>query len=82
MPGLQLELLLGVGDVHARHRQVRARAIDGDVVEDAGARAERILQAAGIDPSARGETLDITQYVRIAEAARDDAGAALPDAGA
>jgi 16S rRNA (adenine1518-N6/adenine1519-N6)-dimethyltransferase len=30
--------------------------------------AEEALRAAGIDPSARGETLDVTQFARLAEA--------------
>ncbi|GGM82386.1 ribosomal RNA small subunit methyltransferase A [Thermopolyspora flexuosa] len=34
------------------------------------ARAEEILKAAGIDPAARGEQLEITDFARIAEAAR------------
>jgi 16S rRNA (adenine1518-N6/adenine1519-N6)-dimethyltransferase len=32
------------------------------------AAAEAALRAAGIDPSARGETLDVTQFARLAEA--------------
>ena len=32
------------------------------------AEAERCLVAAGVDPTARGEVLDISAYVRIAEA--------------
>jgi 16S rRNA (adenine1518-N6/adenine1519-N6)-dimethyltransferase len=31
--------------------------------------AERRLRAAGVDPSARGETLDVAAFTRIAEAA-------------
>jgi 16S rRNA (adenine1518-N6/adenine1519-N6)-dimethyltransferase len=31
------------------------------------AAAELALRAAGIDPSARGETLDVTQFARLAE---------------
>ena len=31
--------------------------------------AERVLVAAGIDPSLRGETIDVTQYIRIVQAA-------------
>jgi 16S rRNA (adenine1518-N6/adenine1519-N6)-dimethyltransferase len=31
--------------------------------------AERVLRAAGIDPALRGEAIDVTQYIRIAEAA-------------
>jgi 16S rRNA (adenine1518-N6/adenine1519-N6)-dimethyltransferase len=34
------------------------------------AKAERILRAAGIDPGARGESLDVTGFVRIAQARR------------
>jgi 16S rRNA (adenine1518-N6/adenine1519-N6)-dimethyltransferase len=29
--------------------------------------AERLLQAAGIDPRARGETLDVGDFARLAE---------------
>jgi 16S rRNA (adenine1518-N6/adenine1519-N6)-dimethyltransferase len=32
------------------------------------AEAERVLRAAGIDPGARGETLTITDFARIAQA--------------
>lgn len=32
-------------------------------------RAEEFLRTAGVDPSARGEQLDITSFTRIAEAA-------------
>ena len=32
------------------------------------ARAERALRAAGVDPAARGETLDIADFARIAQA--------------
>ena len=35
------------------------------------ARAENVLRAAGVEPSARGETLDVTSYAAIAVAARD-----------
>ena len=28
--------------------------------------AERVLRAAGVDPAARGETLDVTQFAAIA----------------
>jgi 16S rRNA (adenine1518-N6/adenine1519-N6)-dimethyltransferase len=31
--------------------------------------AEQVLRAAGVDPSLRGEAIDVTQYIRIAEAA-------------
>jgi 16S rRNA (adenine1518-N6/adenine1519-N6)-dimethyltransferase len=30
------------------------------------ARAEEVLRSAGIDPSARGETLDVAEFARIA----------------
>ena len=33
-----------------------------------GAEAERILLAAGVDPSARGEVLDVGAFSRIAQA--------------
>jgi 16S rRNA (adenine1518-N6/adenine1519-N6)-dimethyltransferase len=35
--------------------------------------AERRLRVAGVDPAARGETLDISGFARIAEAAREPA---------
>jgi len=31
--------------------------------------AQRVLVAAGVDPSLRGETIDVTQYIRIVQAA-------------
>lgn len=37
------------------------------------AAAERRLRAAGIDPSARGETLDVADFVRLAQVTEDDA---------
>ncbi len=37
-------------------------------------RAERVLRAAGIDPTLRGERLDITAFAAIAEAAAAEAG--------
>jgi 16S rRNA (adenine1518-N6/adenine1519-N6)-dimethyltransferase len=36
--------------------------------------AERVLRAAGVDPSARGETLDVAGYARVASARRSLAG--------
>jgi 16S rRNA (adenine1518-N6/adenine1519-N6)-dimethyltransferase len=42
------------------------------------AEAERVLRAAGVDPGARGETLTVADFARIAEARRGDAGA-VPD---
>ncbi len=41
------------------------------------AEAERVLRAAGVDPGARGETLTVADFARIAEARRGDE-AALP----
>jgi 16S rRNA (adenine1518-N6/adenine1519-N6)-dimethyltransferase len=41
--------------------------------------AERVIRAAGVDPSARGETLEVGAFVRIA--ASGSAGAAGPAAG-
>ncbi|MDZ5078681.1 16S rRNA (adenine(1518)-N(6)/adenine(1519)-N(6))-dimethyltransferase RsmA [Nesterenkonia sp. HG001] len=40
-----------------------------------GVRAEQVLRTAGVDPQARGETLDVTAYTRIAAALRE-----MPDA--
>ncbi len=37
-------------------------------------RAERVLRAAGVDPSLRGEALDVAAFARIAAAARADPG--------
>jgi 16S rRNA (adenine1518-N6/adenine1519-N6)-dimethyltransferase len=44
------------------------------------AAATEILTAAGVDPTARGETLDVTAFVRIATAGAS-ARAARPQAG-
>ena len=41
------------------------------------ARAEEVLAAAGIDPAQRGESLDVTEFARIAVAGRALAGRAL-----
>jgi 16S rRNA (adenine1518-N6/adenine1519-N6)-dimethyltransferase len=35
------------------------------------AAAERLLRAAGVDPGARGESLPVADFARIAQAARD-----------
>jgi 16S rRNA (adenine1518-N6/adenine1519-N6)-dimethyltransferase len=40
------------------------------------AKAERILRAAGIEPGARGESLDVTGFARIAQAREEAANAA------
>ncbi|MDS2173907.1 16S rRNA (adenine(1518)-N(6)/adenine(1519)-N(6))-dimethyltransferase RsmA [Nesterenkonia sp. CL21] len=40
------------------------------VFAGSGARAEQMLRTAGVDPQARGETLDVGAYTRIAEARR------------
>jgi len=34
------------------------------------AEAERLLRAAGLDPGARGESLDVSQFARLAAAQR------------
>ncbi|HSA40253.1 MAG TPA: 16S rRNA (adenine(1518)-N(6)/adenine(1519)-N(6))-dimethyltransferase RsmA [Mycobacterium sp.] len=44
-------------------------------------RAAELLTAAGIDPSARGETLAITDFVRLAELAADEPGTGEPQPG-
>jgi len=49
-----------------RRKTLRA-ALAGWAGSPAG--AERVLRAAGIDPAARGETLSITDFARIAQAA-------------
>lgn len=65
------ELFRIIDAAFAQRRKTLRAALAGWA--GSGAHAERILQAAGINPSARGETLDITQYVRIAEATQEDA---------
>jgi 16S rRNA (adenine1518-N6/adenine1519-N6)-dimethyltransferase len=42
------------------------------------AEAERILRAAGIDPGARGESLDVTGFARIAASRKDLGGSSVP----
>jgi 16S rRNA (adenine1518-N6/adenine1519-N6)-dimethyltransferase len=44
------------------------------------ARAQQVLEAAGVDPSLRGESLGVTDFARIAAAAAAEAGE--PGAGA
>ncbi|RCW39934.1 dimethyladenosine transferase [Halopolyspora algeriensis] len=53
----------------AQRRKMLRSALSGWA--GSAARAETVLRAAGISPSARGEQLAVADFVRIAEAARD-----------
>lgn len=53
----------------AQRRKTLRAALSGWA--GSGARAEKILVAAGIDPKERGEKLDIEQYINIARAAKE-----------
>nr|WP_179390478.1 16S rRNA (adenine(1518)-N(6)/adenine(1519)-N(6))-dimethyltransferase RsmA [Psychromicrobium silvestre] len=53
----------------AQRRKTLRAALSGWA--GSGARAEELILAAGVDPSARGEVLDVTAFARIAEARLD-----------
>ncbi|PFG93940.1 16S rRNA (adenine1518-N6/adenine1519-N6)-dimethyltransferase [Saccharopolyspora erythraea NRRL 2338] len=54
----------------AQRRKTLRAALSGWA--GSAARAERLLRAAGVDPAARGEQLEIADFARIAEAAEAD----------
>ncbi|MGI8457010.1 MAG: 16S rRNA (adenine(1518)-N(6)/adenine(1519)-N(6))-dimethyltransferase RsmA [Propionibacteriaceae bacterium] len=60
------EVFAVIDTAFAQRRKMLRSALAG-LVGSSGAAAERLL-AAGVDPQARGETLTITQFARIAEA--------------
>jgi len=51
----------------AQRRKTLRAALAGAGLFASGADAEAALRAAGVDPSARGETLDVAAFARIAE---------------
>ena len=61
--------VFAVIDAAFRQRRKTLRAALADWAGSA-AEAERLLRAAGIDPGARGEALDVSQFVRLAAAQR------------
>src|SRR5690606_38863228 len=67
-----------VVDAAFAQRRKTLRSTLKSLVDGSGERAEAALVAAGVDPQARGETLVLDDYVRIAEQlfATDGAGAA------
>lgn len=60
------ELFRIIDAAFAQRRKTLRAALAGWA--GSGAQAEQILRAAQVDPAARGETLDIRDFVRIAEA--------------
>lgn len=76
-PGLRAETFAAIDAAFAQRR----KTLRGALSSWAGGApaAERRLRAAGIDPSARGETLDVADFVRLAQVARDDIAAAAVD---
>lgn len=56
----------------AQRRKTLRSALSGWA--GSSARAEQLLRAAGIDPSARGEQLAVSDFARIAEAAETESG--------
>ncbi|PRQ12467.1 16S rRNA (adenine(1518)-N(6)/adenine(1519)-N(6))-dimethyltransferase [Corynebacterium sp. 13CS0277] len=53
----------------AQRRKTLRAALSGHF--GSGARAEEVLRAAGIDPTLRGEKLEVADFVRLAEVARE-----------
>lgn len=62
----RLQVFTLVDAAFAQRRKTLRAALSG--LAGSGARAEELLRAAGIDPSRRGETLDVHEYVAIARA--------------
>lgn len=62
------EVFAVIDAAFAQRRKTLRAALSG--LAGSGAAAEEALQAAGVDPSARGETLDVAAYARIALALR------------
>ena len=60
------EVFAVVDAAFAQRRKTLRGALRG--LAGSGEAAERALRAAGVDPVARGEVLDIGAFVRIAEA--------------
>jgi 16S rRNA (adenine1518-N6/adenine1519-N6)-dimethyltransferase len=63
------EEVFAVIDAAFRQRRKTLRAALADWAGSA-AEAERLLRAAGLDPGARGESLDVSQFARLAAAQR------------
>lgn len=64
---LRKEVFAVIDAAFAQRRKTLRAALSGWA--GSGARAEEILRAAGIEPSERGEKLDVTAFARIAQAA-------------
>ena len=62
------EQVFAIVDAAFAQRRKTLRSALAPIAGSAGA-AERLLRAAGVDPSLRGEALGVAQYVRIARAA-------------
>lgn len=63
------EVFAVVDAAFAQRRKTLRAALSS--LAGSGADAEEVLRAAGVDPRARGETLEVGAYTRIAEALRD-----------
>ncbi|WP_157084107.1 16S rRNA (adenine(1518)-N(6)/adenine(1519)-N(6))-dimethyltransferase RsmA [Millisia brevis] len=76
-PELRAETFAAVDAAFAQRR----KTLRGALSSWAGGApaAELRLRAAGIDPSARGETLDVADFVRLAQVTRGDLAAAAVD---
>lgn len=64
---LRQEVFAVIDAAFAQRRKTLRAALSGWA--GSGARAEKILRAAGIEPSERGEKLDVKAFARIAQAA-------------
>jgi 16S rRNA (adenine1518-N6/adenine1519-N6)-dimethyltransferase len=77
VPDVPREAVFAVVDAAFAQRRKTLRAALAGWAGGPGT-AERILRAAGVDPGARGEALDVAQFARIARSAATS-GAAHPD---
>ncbi len=70
-PATRAEVFVVIDAAFAQRRKTLRAALAGWA--GSAATAEQVLRAAGIDPSARGETLDVSAFARLAAAAADRA---------
>lgn len=75
-PPVERRAVFAVVDTAFQQRRKALRAALAGIAGSAAA-AERALQCAGIDPTRRGETLDVEEFARLTSALRA-AGASLP----
>jgi len=75
-PGAARDEVFAVVDAAFAQRRKTLRAALAPWAGSPGA-AEQVLRKAGIDPARRGESLDVTEFARIAVAGRQPVPGAL-----